>query len=42
VQRLGAGKVDAQLYRLIKKKGQVVAKERLFTHQDRWDPNKKE
>ncbi len=42
VQRLGAGKVDAQLYRLIKNKGQVVAKERLFTHEYRWDPSKKE
>jgi vancomycin resistance protein YoaR len=41
VQKLGPGKINAQLYRVIKDNGKVVAKERLFTHQYRWDPKPK-
>jgi vancomycin resistance protein YoaR len=41
VQNLGPGKVNAQLYRVVKQNGKVVAKERLFTHQYRWDPKPK-
>jgi vancomycin resistance protein YoaR len=41
VQRLGPGKIDSQLYRIIKKNGQVATKERLFDHQYRWDPKSK-
>jgi vancomycin resistance protein YoaR len=38
VKRLGPGKVDASLYRTVKKDGKVVAKARLFSHQYRWKP----
>jgi vancomycin resistance protein YoaR len=38
VQRLGPGKVNAQLYRVIKQSGKVTAKERLLNHQYRWKP----
>jgi vancomycin resistance protein YoaR len=40
VRRLGPGKVDAQLYRVVKQNGKLVAKERLFTHAYRWKPEK--
>jgi vancomycin resistance protein YoaR len=39
VQRLAPGKVNAQLYRIVRQKGKVVAKERLLSHAYRWDPN---
>lgn len=39
VQRLGPGKLNAQLYRVVRQNGRVVAKERLFTHHYRWDPS---
>lgn len=38
VQRPGPGKINAQLYRIIKQNGNVVTKERLLTHQYRWTP----
>lgn len=38
VQRLGEGKVDAQLYRVIKVNGQLVSKEQLVSHKYRWNP----
>ena len=41
VQHLGPGKINAQLYRVIKEQGRVVAKERLLTHAYRWDPKAK-
>lgn len=42
VKRLAPGKIDAELYRVIRVNGVVKAKERLFTHHYRWDPTKKE
>lgn len=42
VQRLGPGKVNAQLYRTIKQNGKVIAKEKLFSHAYRWDPNSRD
>lgn len=42
VQKLGPGKINAQLYRIIKENGKVIRKEQLFTHRYRWDPTKKE
>lgn len=41
VQHLGPGKINAQLYRVVKEKGKIVAKERLFTHAYRWNPKAK-
>jgi vancomycin resistance protein YoaR len=41
VQRLGPGKLNAQLYRVVRQNGKVVAKERLFGHAYRWDPKTK-
>lgn len=41
VQQLGPGKVNAQLYRIVKEKGKLVAKEKLFGHAYRWDPKSK-
>ena len=38
VQNLGPGRVNAQLYRVIRQNGKVTAKERLVTHQYRWQP----
>jgi len=38
VQRLGPGKINAQLYRVIKENGQIVSKERLLSHGYRWKP----
>lgn len=38
VQRRGPGRIDAQLYRVVKQDGKVVAKERLFDHNYRWNP----
>lgn len=38
VQRLGSGKIDAQLYRVVRQHGKLVAKEKLFDHAYRWDP----
>jgi len=38
VSRKGPGKIDAQLYRTVKKDGKVVAKSRLFSHSYRWQP----
>jgi vancomycin resistance protein YoaR len=38
VQRLGPGKVNAQLYRVVRQNGRVIAKERLVEHAYRWDP----
>ncbi|MBC8101817.1 MAG: VanW family protein [Cytophagales bacterium] len=38
VQRLGAGRVNAALYRIVKQNGKVTAKQRLFRHQYRWTP----
>jgi vancomycin resistance protein YoaR len=38
VQRLAPGKVNAQLYRLVKQNGKVIAKERLLGHAYRWKP----
>jgi vancomycin resistance protein YoaR len=38
VHSLGPGKIDAALYRVIKRQGKVVAKERLFRHAYRWNP----
>lgn len=37
VQRLAPGKIDAELYRVVKSRGKLVAKERLFRHAYRWD-----
>ena len=36
VQHLGPGKIDAQLYRVVKMNGKVTTKERLVTHKYRW------
>jgi vancomycin resistance protein YoaR len=41
VQRLGPGRINAQLYRVVRQNGKVVAKERLFGHAYRWDPKTK-
>ncbi len=41
VQRLGAGKINAQLYRVIKLNGKVVAKDKLLSHAYRWTPGAK-
>ena len=38
VQRLGPGKINAQLYRTIKINGKVTAKELLLKHAYRWTP----
>jgi vancomycin resistance protein YoaR len=38
VQRLGPGKIDAHLYRVVRQNGKIVAKEKLFTHGYRWNP----
>jgi vancomycin resistance protein YoaR len=38
VQRLGPGRVNAQLYRVVRQNGRVVAKQRLVRHGYRWDP----
>jgi vancomycin resistance protein YoaR len=38
VQRLGPGRVNAQLYRVVRQNGKLVAKEKLFTHAYRWNP----
>ncbi|HVK05302.1 MAG TPA: VanW family protein [Armatimonadaceae bacterium] len=38
VQRLGPGKINAQLYRVVKQDGKVIAKSRLFSHAYRWKP----
>jgi vancomycin resistance protein YoaR len=38
VQHLGPGRVNAQLYRVVRQNGRVVAKERLFEHAYRWEP----
>jgi vancomycin resistance protein YoaR len=38
VQRLGPGKVNAQLYRIIRQNGRLTAKEKLFEHAYRWNP----
>jgi vancomycin resistance protein YoaR len=40
VQKLGPGKINAQLYRVIKQNGKVAGKERIFAHQYRWEPKK--
>lgn len=37
VHRLGPGKINAQLYRVVKENGRLIAKERIFTHAYRWD-----
>ena len=42
VQELAPGKVNAQMYRVIKENGKIVRKEKLFSHAYRWDPTKKE
>jgi len=39
VQHEGAGKIDAQLYRVVKENGKIVRKEKLFSHSYRWDPS---
>ena len=41
VQRMGPGKIDAQLYRVTKQDGKIVNKEKLFGHAYRWNPNAK-
>jgi vancomycin resistance protein YoaR len=38
VQRLGPGRINAQLYRIVRQNGKVVAKEKLFAHAYRWNP----
>ena len=38
VKRRGPGNIYAQLYRIVRINGKVVAKERLLTHGYRWDP----
>ncbi|MBC8139337.1 MAG: VanW family protein [Fibrella sp.] len=38
VQRLGSGKINAQLYRLTKVSGKVTGKEKLLSHAYRWKP----
>lgn len=41
VQRMGPGKIDAQLYRVVRTSGgKAAAKERIFRHAYRWDPAK--
>lgn len=42
VQNLGPGKINAQMYRLTKQNGKVVAKEKLLSHAYRWDVTKKQ
>jgi vancomycin resistance protein YoaR len=39
VARLGPGKVNASLYRVIKENGRVVEKAKLFSHAYRWKPD---
>lgn len=39
IQRRAPGKIDAQLYRVVRQDGKVIAKERLFDHGYRWDPD---
>lgn len=41
VQRRAPGDVRAQLYRIVKINGKVAKKERLFSHQYKWKPDKK-
>jgi vancomycin resistance protein YoaR len=38
VQRLGPGRINAHLYRVVRQNGKVVAKEKLFAHAYRWNP----
>jgi len=38
IQRLGPGKINAQLYRIVKQDGKVISKSRLFSHAYRWQP----
>lgn len=38
VQRLGPGRINAHLYRVVRQNGKVVAKEKLFVHAYRWNP----
>lgn len=38
VQRRGAGKINAQLYRVTKVNGKITSKERLLSHAYRWKP----
>jgi vancomycin resistance protein YoaR len=38
VQRLGLGRINAQLFRVVRQNGKVVAKERLLRHAYRWNP----
>jgi vancomycin resistance protein YoaR len=40
VQRLAAGKINAQLYRVVRKNGRIAQKERLLSHPYRWKPEK--
>jgi len=42
VQRRAPGDIRAQLYRIVKVRGKVVKKERLFSHQYKWEPDKAE
>jgi vancomycin resistance protein YoaR len=37
VQKLGPGKINASLYRVIRERGRVVEKAKLLTHAYRWD-----
>jgi vancomycin resistance protein YoaR len=41
VQRKAPGNVSAQLYRVVKVNGKVKAKERLFSHRYKWEPEKR-
>lgn len=41
VHRLGAGKINAELYRVTKMNGVVVSKDKLLTHAYRWTPGAK-
>ncbi len=38
VRRLGSGRINAQLHRIIKQEGQPEVRERLFSHAYRWEP----
>jgi vancomycin resistance protein YoaR len=40
VKRNGPGNISAELYRVVKVKGKVARKERLFTHRYKWEPDK--
>ena len=40
VQRRAPGDIRAQLYRIVKVGGKVTKKERLFSHQYKWEPDK--